>query len=366
MIEKKLKIDLSPLWNEQTDKFTIRFQDVNEKEKRHLAQRIKDIAKQAKIRNVSGPTVQTIYETLEEINPIIFSEYNQRNQYRTITGYRVFNINNSRALNGYFFNNLCQAIYLINCVKRELLKKEIQSITYLTCQNWDRVIQYVDRNYRIRDPEETERRNIIEEIGIEDIQRARRVAEDNGANRIPDGVFEEKHEEIDEIINGLVDHNVLGAILEDGTEEERTLTARVFNQNMRRLNRPAIRREPDVEALEAEIERIQSMRNTYTPGSRDWVNAEEDKITRINDLRRAIEEIRGRRRPERLADRADMAIRNFEENYNQQTVRMEPAENETRPFYGVDRADENTFEPTVRRIGELRPDFMIVDEVDPN
>lgn len=360
MIDKKLKIDLSPLWNEQTEKFTVRFQDINEKEQKRLAQRIKDVAKQTKVRKIAGPTVQIIHETLMEINPIIFSEYNQNNHYRTVQGYRVFNINNSRALNGFWFNQLCQSVYLINCVKRDLLKTEIQNVAYLTCQDWDKVIHYIDQNYRIRDPEETERRNIIEEIGMEDIQIARRRAEDNGANRIPTGVFEEPHNEIDEIFDELVDHRpantrhgILNEIINDGANQVmRTMTEEMYRQRQ-------TRRDPSIERLRREINQIENSENPYAGGSSAWIQREETKIQKLHDLRAALDSLQRRLEGNLTDEEIENYTPRFERVYNpnnQEEQRLRPV---------MENVDPGYYHPD-GRINGLRNDFITVDEANSN
>jgi len=315
MIEKKLKIDLSPLWNEEIGTFTIRFLNINEKEKRILAQRIKDVAKQARIRSLRGPNIQDIYETLMEINPIIFGEYNQNYIHRTINGYKTFNKTNSRTLDGYFFHELCKAIYLINCLKRDLNKQEINSIAYLTCQSWDKVIHYTDQHYQTRHEEEIERRNIIEDIGIDDIKRAREHAEENGADRIPDGVFTREPENNEEennqfsvietgILNEIIDERQIPTMrtFEGITFEERTFRTNEFEEATREIPGRQINRErhtrgsnlyidraiTEIQELELQQEGVERIPNPYAIGSANWRELEESKIVRIRTIRDRI------------------------------------------------------------------------------
>jgi hypothetical protein len=294
MIERKLKIDLTPLWNQPTNKFIVRFIDLNEVMKRTLAQRIKDVAKQNTIRKLTGPTTQIIYETLTEINPIIFGEFAEQITYRPVNGYKVFNVNRVRTLGGYMFHNLCQAIYLITCVKRNLRKKEMCDIAYLTCQDWTMVSNYIDENYRLPDPEENQTRNLIpEEIELADIQRARRVAEDNGANRIPDGVFQ-LEDETQNIIDQLVDNETLDDEflrevrtegIDPGLERNRHAMYAGRRMAMDIDNRErGVRREPAVERIQREIDRIQNRPNNHDIGSFNWNMEERDRANILETL----------------------------------------------------------------------------------
>ncbi|MFA5695854.1 MAG: hypothetical protein WC917_00110 [Bacilli bacterium] len=291
MIQKKLKIDLSPLWNQPSQKFTVRFLDVNEKEKRILAQRIKDVAKQARIKNLNGPNVQTIYETLSEINPIIFGEYHQRNTYRQVQGYRVFNINTSRSLSGFWFHQLCQAIYMIDCLKRDVTKNEMYDIAYLTIQDWDIAQNHVNQNYTIQDPEERERRVLLNDIGMDDIANARHIAEDNGANRIPDGVFEEEHEEIEETLHDVANNILNNLIDNEGNVEFRSVTEEVFrNRPEQRIEQSPEERE--IRRIEREINDLQRMENNHEIGSFNWAQQDTEVRNRIDQLRRDIDHLR--------------------------------------------------------------------------
>lgn len=367
MTQKKLKIDLSPLWNQPSQKFTIRFLDINENQKRILAQRIKDVAKQARIKNQNGPNVQTIYETLTEINPVIFGEYHQRNAYRQVQGYRVFNINNARALSGFWFHQLCQAIYMIDCLKRDITKNEMYDIAYLTIQDWDVAQTYVNQHYTIQDPEERERRVLLEDIGMDDIANARHMAEDNGANRIPDGVFEEEHEEIEETLHGLAD-NILNNLMDDnGNMEIRSVTEEVFRDRPeQRIEQSPEERE--IRRIEREINELQRMENNHEVGSYNWAQQDTEVRNRIDHLRRDIDhlrteiEIRRQRetRPERpaLQDYYHMAMRDGQEPERHTfAIDMGAVENiriptEYEPGYGTQRG--------IR----IRPTRIAFDEVE--
>lgn len=194
MIEKKLKIDLSGLWDNPHGFFTLRYQDLNEEKRTQLATRIKLVAPQSKIRSLYGPEIEDIKQTLFEINPIIFSENQEANN-----GYRVQPINSCRrfntlsiiALGSYRFRELCQAIYKINCVKRNLTENEIRNIADLSSQNYTEVTSYLEaRLPRNANRTIEERISLIQDIGIEDIRNARERAESNGADNIPDGMYD--------------------------------------------------------------------------------------------------------------------------------------------------------------------------------
>ena len=371
MIQKKLKIDLSPLWNQPSQKFTVRFLDVNEKEKRILAQRIKDVAKQARIKNLNGPNVQTIYETLSEINPIIFGEYHQRNTYRQVQGYRVFNINTSRSLSGFWFHQLCQAIYMIDCLKRDVTKNEMYDIAYLTIQDWDIAQNHVNQNYTIQDPEERERRVLLDDIGMDDIANARRTAEDNGANRIPDGVFEEEHEEIEETLHEVANNILNNLIDNNGNMEIRSVTEEVFRNRLPEIS-PA---ERNMHRIEREIHDLERIENNNPPGSYDWIQIEEEKRNKINQLRREIEHIQ-----EQLNNRRTRPERPEAHDYYETAMRNQPVDGRGNRIGGfavdmgrMEREQVDIRVPTdylpgygTRRINGIRPTRIAFDEVEEN
>jgi hypothetical protein len=195
MIEKKLRINLSGLWDNPNGFFTLRYQDLNEEKKTQLATRIKLIAPQRTIRKVDGISIEDIKLTLTEINPIIFSEQQTtENGYRSsrrINSYRRFNTLSSRTLDSYRFKDLCQAIYKINCLKKNLTNGEIYTIANLSTQLHDSVTRYLEPRLRSNNPtEEEERISLISDIGIEDIRHAREQAESRGADNIPDGMYD--------------------------------------------------------------------------------------------------------------------------------------------------------------------------------
>jgi len=345
MVDKKLKIDLTPLWSQPTDKFILRFLDMNETHKRKLAQRIKDVAKQRTIRKQTGPTVQTLYEALEEINPIIFGEYNQENTYRTVMGYKSFNMNVARTIAGYSFHNLCQAVYLTTCIKRRLRKKELMDIAYLTCQDWTKVGNYIDQNY-IEEINQT--RNLMpEEVGMDDVQRARQNAENNGANRIPQEILDEGlSDEAQEILNGFVDHGLV-------TDEElRTMGTRAVlmdprtdrnDRNIRLLNE-------NLEVVEREIRSIQQNDNPYQYGNTEWGQYEENRRQMLQELEAERLRMRERIRLERGVRVTPNQLHEYQVNI----LEAEPAPTDW----------AWTAEPMEMRVRGINPDFMVVDEVE--
>lgn len=174
MRERKLPISLEGLWDNPNQLFTVRYKDINERNQKILAQRIKTTAKQRSLRRENGPTVEKIEEVLDEINPVIFSEMQRRiDWYR---GHQVFGISPAVYIAGYRYEALCQAVYLLTCRKKSLNIAQITRIARLTFEDREVVTQYVESRLGLLD-EEGERVTPIEEIGIDDIARARERAE---------------------------------------------------------------------------------------------------------------------------------------------------------------------------------------------
>lgn len=178
MRERRLPISLEGLWNNPNELFTVRYKDINEKYQTILAKRIKATAKQHTLKKPTGPTIEKIQEALDEINPIIFSEMQRRvDWYR---GHQVFGISPAVYIAGYRYEMLCQAVYLLTCRKKALNTKQIIRIARLTYEDYEAAINYVEERLGIA--EDNEIITPIENLGIEDIQRARERAEHSRGN----------------------------------------------------------------------------------------------------------------------------------------------------------------------------------------
>lgn len=197
MRERKLKINLEGLWDNSNQSFTVRYKDINLTSQHLLAKRIKETAIQSSIRKENGPNIPTIQEALNEINPIIFSEYTGE-WYR---GRKAFGKNVATYLAGYHFKSVCEAVYLTTCRKKELTSQQIIKIARSSMRDWETVENYVNSRLSII-PEEDERITPIEDIGIEDIRRAREQTQNrpNNRNRIPEATF---HNSFTEELNRL-------------------------------------------------------------------------------------------------------------------------------------------------------------------
>ena len=135
------------------------------------------------IRKTDGPAKETIKETLELINPIIFAE--SRTNY-THCPERNFCQFNMTLLTGYRFKYLCQALYRIICLKRRLSFNDIRNIATLTNRDYTKVCNLVADSMapgteNTIETQET-RRTRITEIGMEDITNVRQRAERSNQN----------------------------------------------------------------------------------------------------------------------------------------------------------------------------------------
>jgi hypothetical protein len=185
MRNKKLPIDLDGLWENDNENFTVRYKDINPKQKQLLASKIKQYAQQNSIKKESGPTPILIQEALEEINPIIFSE-NRTDASWYSRGHRRFGKNDATYIAGYRFNKLCQAIYLLTCRKKGITPQQIKNIAHQTNPDWTQTEIYVNHRLNINPDNEEEYDNRItpiEDIGIEDIKNARIRTEQRRENR---------------------------------------------------------------------------------------------------------------------------------------------------------------------------------------
>lgn len=191
-------IDFSTLRENPDNLFILRFLDINEETRRTLATRIKETAPQYSIKKPNGPNIQSLYETLTEINPIIFSEYQpeiQRNQWYPRNSYKNFNFFNAHYISGYKFHNLCKAVYYTLCLKKPLTREKLLIIGLTINSNWSKVQTLIDRNLpqqtnQNQSSQNQETNTSDNNIGLEDIERVRRHVETNGANNIPEGMRE--------------------------------------------------------------------------------------------------------------------------------------------------------------------------------
>jgi len=190
MSDKKLKIDLSPLWANPDNRFVIRFQDMSQEQQNRFVTRIKEVAPQATLRKTNGITLEEITQILMEINPIIFGE--RANQYVSRNHHSNFGKQVVSAISGYAFRTLCQAVYKIKHLKRALTKYEMRSIAHLTAQSYRQANDIVDAAFRIGVITSSEGQeaptHVIMDIGMEDLERIRQNQERNGFNRIPDNL----------------------------------------------------------------------------------------------------------------------------------------------------------------------------------
>lgn len=165
MIERKLRISLEGLWNNPNELFTVRYRDINPIHQKILAKRIKTVATQTRLK---AQNLENIEKALNEINPIIFSEY-QRNS-RWYRGHQVFGVSPAIYIAGYRFKSLCQAIYLMTCRKKALTTNQIYQIARLTYDDWETIETYVNQRLGILEDETPV--DPIQDLGIEDIHRA--------------------------------------------------------------------------------------------------------------------------------------------------------------------------------------------------
>jgi hypothetical protein len=256
---------------------------------------------------------------------------------------------------------------MVDCLKRDITKNEMYDIAYLTIQDWDVAQTHVNMNYTIQDPEERERRVLLDDIGMDDIANARHTAEDNGANRIPDGVFEEEHEEIEEPLHELANNMLNNLIDNEGNIQFRSVTEEVFRD--RGEETPEHR---EIRRIEREIHDIERLGNTFLPTTLEWTRMETEKIERIRELRNEIEQLR--RRIERREIRPDRP--RMMDYYA--VAQREGQEPELHSFMAVDRGGAEDARPDIRvptdynpgygtrRINGIRPERIVFDEVEEN
>ena len=167
MSNTKIKINISKLWV-PTDRFTLRYKDINSLNQNLLAKRIKEVAPQYKIRKENGPTIEQIQEVLLEINPIVFGE-----ETTSFYSTRTFNRNNANSLSGWTFRQLCKSIYKILCLKRNLTRNEITTIISLTTGNYRATRTFMGEAMPTGGIVEDTPQPLptVEEIGLSDIEQ---------------------------------------------------------------------------------------------------------------------------------------------------------------------------------------------------
>jgi len=172
MIEKKIKINFSPLWENPDNKFIVRFNDLQDKDKIIFATRLKNSAPQYKIRNQNGPaTIEEIISIFKEINPIIYSE--SLHVLGLLNLQQRFGTQRIQTMNSYFFKILCQLIYKIICLKKPLHFQDYIDICKLssTIRNYTTWENFLTPLYQGTQEEESQ--TSTEEISLNDLSNIR-------------------------------------------------------------------------------------------------------------------------------------------------------------------------------------------------
>lgn len=191
MTQNKINMDLSTLWENPENLFTVRYNDISEQMKQNLVQRIKILAPQYRIRKENGPSLPLIHQVLGEMNPIIFSEADRDNEDGYC--YSRFSRYSNQSIDGYNFNILCQLIYRTLCTKKGLGRDDYHRIAHLTNANRTKVRRFLDtfagrnlgNNQRLI---QNEQRLQPIDIGMRELEEARRIAINGGAESLPEGV----------------------------------------------------------------------------------------------------------------------------------------------------------------------------------
>ena len=188
--EKKLNLNLSPLWENPNNLFTLRFLDINAPLQRILAQRIKQVAPQQRIQREPNPDL--IHSALKTINPIIFSEptrENNRSYYHPFSRYSIHTID------GYYFKKLCQAIYQLTCRQTPLTNQEKRKIIVLTNRDYEQSRLFFEQhnlNYETQDqqspptynePITNESNEPNNTIDLHDIEQIRLITEQRNSTQ---------------------------------------------------------------------------------------------------------------------------------------------------------------------------------------
>lgn len=177
----RIKVDLNLLRDNPTSKAIIRFSDLSDRLKTTFALRIKETSTVYKLRRYPDDSPK-IFDALKDIDPIIFSE-NIAHTYYNRESHQNFNIFNVHSIQGYNFKKLCSAIYHLICLRRPLRKKEMEIMAFLTCGDWRRAQEFMERNFINHEPAPVEdlmmvRREPMQEFGLEEMERVRRATEE--------------------------------------------------------------------------------------------------------------------------------------------------------------------------------------------
>ena len=184
-INPRIKVDLNLLRDNPTSKAIIRFSDLSDRLKTTFALRIKETSTVYKLRGFPDESTK-IREALTDIDPIIFSE-NIAHTYYHRDAHQNFNIFNVHSIQGYKFRKLCSAIYHLICLRRPLRKEEMEIMAFLTCGDWRRAQEFMERNFINHEAPPIEemsmvRREPMQEFGLEDMERVRRATEERARN----------------------------------------------------------------------------------------------------------------------------------------------------------------------------------------
>jgi|6_EtaG_2_1085325.scaffolds.fasta_scaffold00110_22 hypothetical protein len=170
---KHLDMDLSGFWTNEGNKLIIRFRDISPEMQTTLATRIKNTSSIRRTRIPQGPTIETIQEILDEINPVIFSEATA-DWYCRNSDYRLFARYATRSLSGYTYKNLCQIIYHLTYGRKKLNANLLRKTIILTSTQYNHEIitSFINRHFNtpIAPPQDTP---ITTEISMPEITAIR-------------------------------------------------------------------------------------------------------------------------------------------------------------------------------------------------
>lgn len=139
------------------------------------------------------------------------------------------------------------------CIKRQLKRNELEKIARLTATNANQAINlvrqcYIPQNGETNAPTATS----VPEFGLEEMAQIRRRVENNGANSIPDAMYNS----------------------DESTEEDQQTSAnlpRIHGMEMR-IDRPTIAREYDIRTTISNSGQAIRINDIYRPSSYDSRN----------------------------------------------------------------------------------------------